>query len=139
MARSREIAAKMRRYSAFCAQLKACAREAGTGSSAPRLSWPPSNERIKRAWHTPEALAKLRLLDSHIREILLIRGLEGCRDGVGPGQRQESAMILSQLGYLQLRSIDVADDDRGNLFIVVHPLVGGDLCKYRASLHLPQT
>src|SRR5258708_6199436 len=139
MARSREIAAKMRRYSAFSAQLKACAAEAGTGSFAQSLSWPPSNERIKRAWHTPEVLAKLRLLDSHIVEILLIRGLEGSRNGIGPGQRQESAMILSQLGYLQLRSIDVADDDRGKFFIVIHPWIAGDLFKYRATPHLSQT
>src|SRR5882762_9535941 len=139
MARPRDIAAKTRRYSAFCAQLKACAAEARTGSYAPNHSWPPSNERIKPAWHAPEVLAKLRLLDRHVREILLIRGLEGSRDGVGPGQRQESAMILSQLGYLQLRSIDVADDDRGKFFIVVHPRIAVDLFKYRASLHLAQT
>src|SRR5260370_34248393 len=139
MARSREIAAKTRPYSAFCAQLKACAAEAGTGSFAPSHSWPPSNERIKRAWHPPEVLTKLRLLNRHVREILLIRGLEGSHNGVGPAQRQESARILSQLGYLALRSIDVADDDRSKFFIVVHPWIAVDLFEYRPSLHLAQT
>jgi hypothetical protein len=74
----------------------------------------PSNERIKHARHSPEIPAKLRLLDSHIVEILLVSGLEADPNNVGPGQSQEPVMIHSQLGYLQLRSIDVADDDRGN-------------------------
>ena len=82
-----------------------------------------SNERIKRARHTPEIPAKLGLLDSHIVEILLVSGLEASRSSVGPGQRQEPVMILSQLGYLQLRSIDIADDDCGKLFIVIHPWI----------------
>ena len=106
------------------------------GSSAPSHPRRPSNERIKCARHTPEIPAKLRLLDSHIVEILLVSGLEAGPNDVGPRQRQESAMILSQLGYLQLRSKDVADDDRGKLFIVIHPWIAGDLFKYRASFHL---
>jgi hypothetical protein len=42
-------------------------------------------------------------------------------------------------GYLQLRSIDIADDDRGKFFIVIHPWIAVDLFKYRASFHLAQT